>query len=80
MNKRLLALVPGSWHPGLRWGWHHLTLRGSQRIVEWRMRRRARHLDTFNGRLNYKMLHDRRALLPALADKVGVKDYVESVL
>lgn len=80
MNKRLLTLVPGSWHPGLRWGWHHLTLRGSRRVVEWRMRRRARHLDTFNGRLTYKMLHDRRALLPALADKVRVKDYVESVL
>lgn len=72
------AMVPTPWRPVARWVWHHLTLRGSQRIVEWRMRKPAR-ASTFNGRLNYKMLYDRRALLPALADKVRVKEHITAI-
>ena len=33
---------------------------------------------TFTDKMRYKMRHDRRALLPALADKVAARDYVEA--
>src|SRR5947209_1724802 len=52
-----------------------------------RMRRAARtvlaHPDppvTFNEKVRYKILHDRRPLLVQWADKVAVRDYVESKL
>lgn len=41
---------------------------------------RARGDHTFNQRLAYKMLHDRRSLLTILADKVAVKEHITETL
>ena len=72
----LVARVPARWRPALRFTWHHVTLRGSRRLVEWRMRWKARNPRTFNQRLHYKMLFDRRPLLTLLADKVEVREHI----
>lgn len=76
LRESLVAWVPARWRPGLRFAWHHVTLRGSRRLVEWRMRWKARNPRTFNQRLHYKMLHDRRPLVTSLADKVALRDHI----
>ena len=78
--ERAERALPDRIRPAARWGWHHVTLRGSRRIVRWRMQRRARAPHSLNQRLNYKLLHDRRPILTQLADKVEVKRFVTDAL
>jgi hypothetical protein len=48
-------------------------------VRAWRLLR-TRNPTTFNEKVRYKMLRDRRPLLITFADKVAVRDYVSSVL
>ena len=78
------ALVPSRVRPLVRGtetlGQDYLLLRGSRQVVEWRMRRQARNPLTFNDRLMYKMVYDRRPLLTELADKVRVRDVIAATI
>jgi hypothetical protein len=45
-------------------------------LAEFLLRQGARNPQTFNQKMKYKMLHDRRALLTTISDKVAVRAYV----
>jgi len=59
---------------------NHAKLRGSRRIVWWRMLLCTRRSETFNDRLNIKLVRDRRPLLTTTTDKVAVREVIEATL
>ena len=58
----------------------YIGLNSSRRIVEWRMKHRSRDPRTFNDRLVFKMVHDRRPMLTHVADKVLAREYISSIV
>jgi hypothetical protein len=58
--------------------WHRLSAPVRDRIAVWRELARLPEPVTFNEKVRYRMLADRRPLLTTFADKVAVRGYVES--
>jgi hypothetical protein len=56
------------------------TLRERSRLVRWWRLRRTRRPRTFNEKIRYKMLRDRRALMVTFADKAAVRDHVAAAV
>ena len=76
VRSTLKDFVPGPLQPATRRVWHLVTLRGSRRIVAWRMHMRARQTGTLSGHLFRKMLYDRRPLLTRVADKAAARGFI----
>lgn len=76
MKVRLFGLVPKWLQPAMRRAWHRITLRGSEAMVERRMRWKARRGDGLSGLLHRKMLVDRRPMLTTIADKLSARGYI----